>query len=290
MQLKQLTDEALRANTKRWVQQEREVLTTILHHLREVEKRRLFSKLKFTSLFDYAVKELKYHEMEACRRISAMRLLRDIPEIEDKIADGSLSLSNLALAQTLFSRERKAGRPLGKDDKREVLARIENLSSRAAEKVVKSLSPEMNRTRDLSFEDIEDDELREKLLRLKGKYAHANPNMSLTELLHKLCDSALVEKSPSAQRVVSDTHSVQESSQAAIRRAVWIRDKRKCTNCDSTYALEIDHVIPKAAGGASTLENMRLLCRSCNQRAAIEFFGNAKMGKHLRCIQENYAV
>ena len=66
------------------------------------------------------------------------------------------------------------------------------------------------------------------------------------------------------------------SSQAGIRREVFERDQT-CTNCGSTYALEIDHRIAKALGGPSTRENLRLLCRNCNQRAAIETYGIGKM-------------
>ncbi|NUM89448.1 MAG: HNH endonuclease, partial [Bdellovibrionales bacterium] len=49
----------------------------------------------------------------------------------------------------------------------------------------------------------------------------------------------------------------------------------------SRYALEIDHRVPRAHGGTSTPENLRLLCRSCNQRAAIQAFGLRKMEPHL---------
>lgn len=56
--------------TDQLVQQERELLIEILRHLREIERRRLFSALGFKSLFDYAVKRLKYSEDQAGRRIS----------------------------------------------------------------------------------------------------------------------------------------------------------------------------------------------------------------------------
>jgi len=64
---------------------------------------------------------------------------------------------------------------------------------------------------------------------------------------------------------------------AEISRQVWARDKHQCTNCESTYGLEEDHIIPKAKGGPYTLENLRLLCRNCNLRSAIKHFGQRKM-------------
>ena len=44
MNLKNLSDDSLISNTKNLVHKEREIITEILHHLREIERRRLFSK------------------------------------------------------------------------------------------------------------------------------------------------------------------------------------------------------------------------------------------------------
>jgi 5-methylcytosine-specific restriction endonuclease McrA len=68
---------------------------------------------------------------------------------------------------------------------------------------------------------------------------------------------------------------------AEMKRQVWQQSGSQCENCGSKYALEIDHRRPRALGGTNALENLRLLCRSCNQRAAIGFFGVEKMHKHL---------
>ena len=43
MNLNNLSDENLLQNTQRLVAQEREVLIEVLHHLKEIERRRLFS-------------------------------------------------------------------------------------------------------------------------------------------------------------------------------------------------------------------------------------------------------
>jgi len=92
--------------------------------------------------------------------------------------------------------------------------------------------------------------------------------------LNKLCDNELAKKtqSPPAPEV---------DSLAETIRKVWRRDQCKCVWCGSTHALEIDHILPQAVGGESSFENMRLLCRSCNQRAAIQFFGQNKMNRYL---------
>jgi hypothetical protein len=50
-----------------------------------------------------------------------------------------------------------------------------------------------------------------------------------------------------------------------VRRAVFERDGGKCTECGSTFDLQYDHVIPVALGGATTAENLQLLCADCNR-------------------------
>ncbi|MDI9804079.1 hypothetical protein, partial [Citrobacter koseri] len=71
MNLKNMSDQTLLEKTRQLVQTERELLTEILHHLREIERRRLFSQLGFKSLYDDATKKLGYADDQAARRISA---------------------------------------------------------------------------------------------------------------------------------------------------------------------------------------------------------------------------
>jgi len=50
-------------------------------------------------------------------------------------------------------------------------------------------------------------------------------------------------------------------------RTVFKRAQGQCEICGSMIDLEIDHIKPKAMGGADTFDNLRLLCRRCNVRA-----------------------
>ena len=41
---------------------------------------------------------------------------------------------------------------------------------------------------------------------------------------------------------------------------------RKCQECGSRGKLEVDHIVPISRGGDGKIENLRILCRSCNRK------------------------
>lgn len=51
-----------------------------------------------------------------------------------------------------------------------------------------------------------------------------------------------------------------------VRRAVFERNGGQCVECEAGFDLQYDHVIPVALGGATTVENLQLLCSDCNRR------------------------
>jgi hypothetical protein len=364
MDIRNETDKALIAKTVSLVKEERELLTKILHHLREIERRRLYSSLQYKSLYHFTVKHLDYPEAQAYRRINAMKLLNELPELEEKISTGDISLTHLSLAQALFNSEKKVTKSaFTHEQKLNVFDQIAKKSVREAEKITLSLSsspaelkPDLIKV--ISADKVEfrftaNTSTKEKIEKLKGFLAHTSPNISLGELLEKLCDLGLEEwdpaKAPAARRkrcvkksittseeVVSsevnetcknedaesltnetaspsgnaknsdskistskasasnvgisntnaakttskpNTSPIKKPSAAQTRRDVFTRASRACENCGSTFALEIDHIHPKALGGSSEAENLRVLCRACNQRAAIQVFGVDKMAE-----------
>ena len=51
-----------------------------------------------------------------------------------------------------------------------------------------------------------------------------------------------------------------------MRRTVFERDGGRCVECDSNFDIQYDHIIPVSMGGATTVENLQILCAPCNQR------------------------
>ena len=52
------------------------------------------------------------------------------------------------------------------------------------------------------------------------------------------------------------------------KRRVRRLDKKRCLYCRSSSKLQVDHILPKAAGGKGGWNNLQTLCRPCNQRKA----------------------
>lgn len=51
-----------------------------------------------------------------------------------------------------------------------------------------------------------------------------------------------------------------------VRLAVFTRDEGRCVECDSNFDIQYDHIIPVALGGASTVDNLQILCADCNRK------------------------
>lgn len=51
-----------------------------------------------------------------------------------------------------------------------------------------------------------------------------------------------------------------------LRRVVFERDGGRCVECGGNFNIQYDHILPVAHGGATTLENLQILCAECNRR------------------------
>jgi hypothetical protein len=141
----------------------------------------------------------------------------------------------------------------------------------------------------------------EKLERARDALSHAKPGASVEEILEAGLDLLLeknakrhgqVKRPRTAQQSTpnaSATPRTNEAVPAHVKREVWKRAGGRCEwklasgeRCGSTIRLEYDHIAPRALGGPSTIENIRLCCRAHNDLAARQVFGDAWMDRFRR--------
>lgn len=65
-----------------------------------------------------------------------------------------------------------------------------------------------------------------------------------------------------------------------LRMRVFERDGFVCRNCGSTTKLQVDHIHPESRGGETVLENLQILCKSCNLKKGTKLPNEWEATKH----------
>lgn len=161
-----------------------------------------------------------------------------------------------------------------------VIVPLDTIDGMTAEEIgtmVLSLTPEIDyghavllldkyHQRQLKEDFYEADELQRDLEQCE-KYSEREPELGkLAVVLRNLLDRKLRKVSTSSQKkkqMRDELAVVYEQRFVEIGR----RDGFKCCACGSTSPnLQIDHVMPISLGGNNDLDNLCLMCPSCNQK------------------------
>jgi hypothetical protein len=91
--LSHLSDQSLLRELRSLVTQDRATTALLIAHLGEVDSRRLYAPAGYPSMYEYCLRELRFSEDMAYKRIQVARLARQFPGIHAMLADGRLHLS-----------------------------------------------------------------------------------------------------------------------------------------------------------------------------------------------------
>lgn len=263
-EFRKLSNNDLTLKVKTLVEQERKLTANILEHISEIDRRRLFLDLSHPSLFEYLVKEIGYSAGAAQRRIDASRLSQRIPEIARKIESGVLNLNQISkFSQACRMKKKQTGQIITVTSQREILQKIESGSpqrtefilaqefgfevvTQASQKVQADESVQIN----MNFTRAEFEILRQAQALFSNKTGG-----DLKGTLLYVTEMAVARgKDKSKQKILDRDQECQHV------------DKTTGEKCSAKYFLEIDHIVPKFAGGSNDESNLRVLCRSHNQQ------------------------
>jgi HNH endonuclease len=154
----------------------------------------------------------------------------------------------------------------------------------SARPVIRPLAPERYEIRFTASADM-----REKLRVAQDLLAHAIPSGDIAQVFDRALTLLVADlsrkKFAATERPRRSRGQSAESRNvpAEVKRLVATPDQRRCTfvapngrRCDERRFLEFHHVIPYAAGGQPTVENIQLRCRAHNGYEADLFYGPGK--------------
>jgi len=230
MNFRSFTNDAIEHGAKEAVGKERLATTRVLHYLQELENRKLYAERGFPTLHAYCVQVLSYSTAAAYRRIAAMRLLAEMPSLEEKLNSGELNLSTLSTVQNFLVQEEKNKKKYSPEEKIQLMKAINGKSRRETDRILTAISPfavPQERERVLTPELTEirfvaSRELLEKLDRLKNHLSHKIPNPTYAEFFEELADLAIrkmklnekeqIEKQSETTNIRSENTSIQSVS------------------------------------------------------------------------------
>jgi hypothetical protein len=313
--LSRISDVDLVQRLKTLVAREREATAEVIAHLAELDTRDVHLREGFGSLYLYCREVLGLSEWESYNRIEVARTARRFPVILDLLADGSVHLTAVKLLAPHLSPEnhrdllasvrgktkmqiqeivaRLAPKPDAPTSIRRTAAKMPPVlpgpglpvmtvpeparpETRAA---VAPLSPDRYRLQ----VTIDGDTL-EKLRCAQDMLGHSIPSGDEAAVLDRALTSLIAELAKKKFAQTPKPRAPREAGHgtvsAAVRRAVWVRDRGRCAfigsgghRCEERRFIEFHHLDPKGLGGEASPESIELRCRRHNDYEGRLWFG-----------------
>ena len=304
MTVKNLSNLELVERFGKLVRTERKITHLVLECIAEIDHRKIYLQKAYSSLYDYLIKEFGYSPSAALRRIESARLLREVPEMAEKIETGALNLSQLSkVQQAIRTVQKTEQRKMSLPEKRELLLKIENTTQENTELI---LAQELNlpaevvnkakvhRDESVTLTMTLSKEQMELLQKVGNLISHAVPEKKWADVVCYLAKKELdrrTKKKIEARQieVIRNTESgtkaitpsaIRKSTVSTLRKPIpsalrktilhqgahcEFRDVQTGKLCGSQRFLQIDHIVPVWAGGSNDPKNLRTLCADHNQ-------------------------
>lgn len=137
-----MTDQEFDSQFLKKTARERELTKEILWDIVELDRRQLYLKYAYPSLFAYLTRRAGYSDGAAQRRIDAARLLNKIPEVANAIGEGRIHLSQASKVQQVCRLAKKeTGVQIDVARQKNILKKLENKNSRETDLI---LAQELN--------------------------------------------------------------------------------------------------------------------------------------------------
>ena len=296
MSLKTLNRTDLDLYLKNLVKKEREVLHSILETIREIDSRRMYLEMGFSSLFDYLTIAVGYSNASAQRRIDAARLLAEIPQLGEKIQSGELKLNQISMVQ-------KAARDVAKLKHQKVTSTekailLDTIASQTVQQTQKEIASffdipvaqfttqKVQADESVRIELTLPKEVYEKLQRAQALLSSAVPTKDVVSFIEYVSDKIIKQRASADERINQKKETKPFSKKVARARVaipaktfslpMWKRQahtKQSCCQykdpvtgkiCGSQRFLQVDHKTSRWANGSNSTDNLQILCAGHN--------------------------
>jgi len=256
------------------VKQERKLISQILDLLQTVQDQKLYLEWGYGNLFEYLVRGLGYSESLAYQRKAALKICAELPEVKQKLDQGTLSLTTLARANKTLNTKTVF-------EKRELLLELENKSTREVDKILaranitqtflgpakscvinKKAQKYMDASTIRITLDFTEEEF-QNLERLKALKSHQATDMK--ELINLLVNREL-EKYNNVSNTSSKSKNPRQIK-VSVKNYLLQKANYMCQypGCTQSHFLQIDHKKSVSKGGTNHIQNLQVLCQAHNQ-------------------------
>ncbi|MGZ3783940.1 MAG: HNH endonuclease, partial [Bdellovibrio sp.] len=133
-----LDDKDLVEQVRLLFNREKRIGDAILLGLKEIKQRRLFAALGYSSLFEMLVKFYNLSETASYQRVNALKLIESVPEAQEALFNGEVSLSNAALVQSFIQRTKSS---MSTEEKMNIIESVKGKTHREAQVTLAKSNP-----------------------------------------------------------------------------------------------------------------------------------------------------